>query len=108
MPKVDKKFYVYIILTVNNKLYCGYTDDVERRYKLHKEGKAAKYTKANKPFKLVYVQEFNTKNAVGGEKDEVEDVQWLDITDINNKFLNDNTKWAFKHNILIKKYLKIE
>ena len=62
MPKVDKKFYVYIILTVNNKLYCGYTDDVERRYKLHKEGKAAKYTKANKPFKLVYVQEFNTKN----------------------------------------------
>ena len=62
MPKVDKKFYVYIILTVNNKLYCGYTDDVERRYKLHKEGKAAKYTKAKKPFKLVYVQEFNTKN----------------------------------------------
>lgn len=53
-------------------------------------------------------EEFNTKNAVGGEKDEVEDVQWLDITNINNKFLNDNTKWAFKHNILIKKYLKIE
>lgn len=62
MPKVDKKFYVYIILTVNNKLYCGYTDDVERRYKLHKDGKAAKYTKANKPFKLVYVKEFDTKN----------------------------------------------
>lgn len=51
-------------------------------------------------------EEFDTKNAVGGEINEVEEVQWLDITDINNQFLTDNTKWAFKHNILIKKYFK--
>ncbi len=62
MKQQNKKYYVYIILTVNNKLYCGYTDNVERRYKLHKEGKAAKFTKANKPFMLVYSKEFNTKN----------------------------------------------
>ncbi len=62
MKKTDKKFYVYIILTVNNRLYCGYTDDVRKRYKMHCEGKAAKYTRANKPFRLVYVKEFNTKN----------------------------------------------
>ena len=49
-------------------------------------------------------EEFNLSNAVGGEKDEVEDVQWLDITDNKSKFLNDDTKWAFNHNILIKKY----
>ena len=64
----NKKFYVYIILTVNNKLYCGYTDDVERRYKLHKEGKGAKFTKANKPFKLVYVKEFDTKQEAQKEE----------------------------------------
>ena len=52
---------MYVILTVNNKLYCGYTDDVKRRYKLHKEGKGAKFTKANKPFMLVYTQEFDNK-----------------------------------------------
>ena len=57
----EKKFYVYIILTVTNKLYCGYTDDVEKRYKLHCSGKGAKFTRANKPQKLVYVQEFNSK-----------------------------------------------
>ena len=61
MPDKEKKFYVYIILTVNNKLYCGYTDNVERRYKLHLEGKGAKYTRANKPYKLVYVKEFESK-----------------------------------------------
>ena len=64
----NKKFYVYIILTVNNKLYCGYTDDVERRYKLHKEGKGAKFTKENKPFKLVYVKEFNSKQEAQKEE----------------------------------------
>lgn len=61
MQKNNKKYYVYVILTVNNKLYCGYTDNVERRYKLHKEGKGAKFTRANKPFMLVYTAEFNTK-----------------------------------------------
>lgn len=62
MQNSDKKYYVYLILTVNNKLYCGYTDDVERRYKLHCEGKGAKYTKANKPYKLVYAKEFDSKS----------------------------------------------
>ena len=61
MQDVNKKFYVYVILTVNNKLYCGYTDDVERRYKLHKEGKGAKFTRSNKPFMLVYTAKFNSK-----------------------------------------------
>lgn len=68
MQDVNKKFYVYIILTVNNKLYCGYTDDVEKRYKLHKEGKGAKFTRANKPFKLVYVKEFETKQEAQKEE----------------------------------------
>lgn len=61
MPDKAKKYYVYIILTVNNKLYCGYTTNLERRYKLHCEGKGAKFTRANKPLKLVYSVEFTTK-----------------------------------------------
>ena len=61
MPGKNKKYYVYIILTVTNKLYCGYTDNVEKRYKLHKEGKGAKFTRANKPLKLIYTAEFDNK-----------------------------------------------
>ena len=56
-----KKFYTYIILTENNKLYCGYTDDVEKRFTKHIEGVASKFTRANKPLKVVYVKEFDTK-----------------------------------------------
>lgn len=68
MKDASKKYYVYIILTVNNKLYCGYTDDVEKRYKLHKEGKGAKFTRANKPFKLVYTAEFASKSEAQKEE----------------------------------------
>ena len=51
---MNKKYYVYILLTENNTYYCGYTDDVEKRFKAHCEGKGAKYTKANKPLKIVW------------------------------------------------------
>ena len=68
MKDASKKYYVYIILTVNNKLYCGYTDDVEKRYKLHKVGKGAKFTRANKPFKLVYTAEFASKSEAQKEE----------------------------------------
>lgn len=68
MPEENKKYYVYIILTVTNKLYCGYTDNVEKRYKLHQEGKGAKFTRANKPLKLVYTAEF--ENKIDAQKEE--------------------------------------
>ena len=61
MPDNAKKYYVYIILTVNNKLYCGYTTNLEKRYNNHCEGKGAKFTRANKPLKLVYYVEYTTK-----------------------------------------------
>lgn len=59
---MEKSFFVYILLTKDNTLYCGYTDDVERRFKLHQEGKGAKYTRAHKPVKIVYTKEFPTKS----------------------------------------------
>lgn len=57
-----KKHFVYILRTERNTLYCGYTDDVEKRFEQHKEGKGAKYTRANKPTEIVYTKEFETKN----------------------------------------------
>lgn len=55
-------YFVYILLTENNTLYCGYTDDVEKRYQAHLDGKGAKYTRANKPVKLLWQKEFETKS----------------------------------------------
>lgn len=59
---MDKKHFVYILETVNNKLYCGYTDNVEKRFQAHLNGTGAKYTRANKPLRVVYKREFETKS----------------------------------------------
>lgn len=59
---MDKKYFTYILLTELNTLYCGYTDDVEKRFQAHLEGKGAKYTRSHKPIKIVYQKEFETKS----------------------------------------------
>lgn len=61
MDKI-KKHFVYILETETNKLYCGYTDDIEKRYKAHLNGTGAKFTRANKPIRIAYINEFETKS----------------------------------------------
>ena len=59
---MEKIFYTYLILTENNTLYCGYTDNPQERFKKHLLGKAAKYTKSHKPIKMVYLKSFPSKS----------------------------------------------
>lgn len=69
METDDKFYYIYVLLTENNTYYCGYTDDVEKRFEKHKQGTGAKYTRAFKPVKIVYTEKFNTKSeAMKAEK----------------------------------------
>lgn len=54
--------YVYIVLCSDKTYYTGYTTDIERRLKVHNEGKGAKYTKARCPVQLVYQETYPTKS----------------------------------------------
>lgn len=54
--------YVYILRCKDNTLYTGWTNSLERRIKVHNDGKGAKYTRGRLPVKLVYFEEFSTKN----------------------------------------------
>lgn len=51
----------YLLLCSDNTLYCGWTNDLDRRVKAHNEGKGAKYTKGRRPVTLVYWEVFSTK-----------------------------------------------
>ncbi len=59
---MSERHFVYILLTERGTFYCGYTDDVEKRFQSHIEGKGAKYTRANKPVQIVWRKEFKTKS----------------------------------------------
>ena len=56
------KYFVYILLTVDNTLYCGTTNDINKRYNAHLNKKGAKYTVSHPPLKIVYLDIFETKS----------------------------------------------
>lgn len=55
-------FYVYILKCADGTLYCGYTNDIEKRLATHQSGKGAKYTRGRLPVELVYYEEWDTKS----------------------------------------------
>lgn len=52
--------YTYILKCADETLYCGWTNDLEKRLKAHNSGKGAKYTRSRLPVILVYYEEFET------------------------------------------------
>ncbi|MGL5647887.1 MAG: GIY-YIG nuclease family protein [Clostridium sp.] len=53
--------YIYILKCKDNTLYTGWTNDLEKRFKAHNEGKGAKYTRGRGPLELMYYEEFIDK-----------------------------------------------
>ena len=53
---------VYLIRNNRNALYCGVTNDVERRFKQHQDGKGAKALKGKGPLILEWTMRFDSKS----------------------------------------------
>ena len=62
------KYYLYILKTVDNTLYCGIARDVLARFVEHKAGTGAKYTRSHKPQEIVYVDIFEDKSTASKEE----------------------------------------
>ncbi len=60
---MDKKAYVYILECSDATYYTGYTTNVKNRLKTHNLSKGAKYTRARRPCKLVYIKECDSKSS---------------------------------------------
>ena len=58
---MEKKNYTYILECRDGSLYTGWTNDIEKRVEAHNSGNGAKYTRARRPVKLVYLEESQTK-----------------------------------------------
>ena len=60
MAKKDE--HVFYVLECNDgSYYAGYTNDLEKRVRVHNEGKGAKYTRAKLPVSCIYQESFGTK-----------------------------------------------
>ncbi len=55
-------YFIYILLCTDGSYYIGSTNNVEKRFKDHLDGKGARYTKSHQPKKVVYQEKFSTKS----------------------------------------------
>jgi len=53
--------YTYVLRCADGTLYTGWTNDLDKRIRLHNLGKAAKYTRGRRPVELFYYESFSTK-----------------------------------------------
>ena len=53
--------FAYMVECADGSVYCGYTNDLSKRIKAHNSGKGAKYTRSRLPVRLIYFEEFDTK-----------------------------------------------
>lgn len=53
--------YTYIVRCRDGTLYCGWTNNLEKRMASHNAGMGAKYTRNRYPVELVYYESFETK-----------------------------------------------
>lgn len=65
---------VYIIETRTGKLYTGITNNLERRFQMHHQGKGAKYFRVDPPLFLVWNECKHTRSSAS--KREIEIKKW--------------------------------
>ena len=59
----SKPWVLYLLECENTAYYAGITNNMEARFKAHVRGKGAKYTRANKPLRILATRAFPDKSA---------------------------------------------
>lgn len=55
-------WYVYVLLCQDQSLYTGITNNIDKRFTEHKNGKGGRYTRSHKPIKIIHKEKFLTKS----------------------------------------------
>lgn len=56
-----KPWYVYLVRAANGSLYCGISDNPQRRFIAHQKGQGARYFSTSPAVALVYVEAWPDK-----------------------------------------------
>lgn len=53
---VEKAWFVYLVRAANGALYCGISDDPQRRFAQHQSGKGARFFHTSPALSLAYIE----------------------------------------------------
>jgi putative endonuclease len=54
IARKGEPWFLYILRCKDGTLYTGITKDLDRRLKMHSEGRASRYTRTRRPVRLLY------------------------------------------------------
>ena len=56
-----KPWFVYLVRAANGSLYCGISDDAQRRFAVHQSGRGARFFHSSPAVALVYIEACESK-----------------------------------------------
>ena len=65
----------YILQCADETLYCGITNDLDKRVVTHNAGEGAKYTRGRTPVRLVFCESCDSKSAALKREIEIKGLQ---------------------------------
>lgn len=78
--KKNNYFRLYVLKLEHGKYYVGLSHNVEKRFKMHKDGKGAEFTKIYKPISIIKnVSTYATTYANAGPKEDNETIKLMKI-----------------------------
>ncbi|MFX1273554.1 MAG: GIY-YIG nuclease family protein [Promethearchaeota archaeon] len=85
-------YYVYILETTarngKSSLYTGYTNNLQRRIKEHKEGKGARYCRGKLKIELKYFETFFKRNNAMRREKEIKSLSRDKKLELINNFID--------------------
>ncbi|MBO9131285.1 GIY-YIG nuclease family protein [Bacillus sp. 165] len=59
---MESNHFFYVLECRDGSYYAGYTNDLEKRVRVHNKGKGARYTRSRLPVKMIYYEQFCSKS----------------------------------------------
>ncbi len=67
-------WFCYLLRCADDTLYCGITNDLEKRFAAHNAGTASKYTRARTPVELVFAESYAGRSAASKREMEIKNL----------------------------------
>ena len=67
-------WFCYLLRCADDTLYCGITNDLEKRLAAHNAGTAAKYTRTRGPVELVFAEPCADRSAASKREMEIKNL----------------------------------
>ena len=82
--------YAYMLLCADGTYYSGWTNDPQRRQKVHNSGRGSRYTRARLPVRMVYMEEFADRASAMKREAELKKLSHEEKRELAQRFLEEH------------------